>query len=86
MDQVRRKKCSMCKYYRHPDDFLKDLREKKTCTKCREYLKKYKNKNRCIHGFWKDLCTDCGGGLLWEKSTNYLNTEEGGASVSLGTI
>ena len=81
MDQVRSKKCVMCKRYKHINDFLKDLREKKTCKKCRESVKKYRNKNRCIHGFWKDLCTDWGGGLTREKSTDL-----GGASVSSGII
>ena len=86
MDQVQRKKCGICKRYKYIDDFLKNLREKKTCNKCREHVKKYRNKNRCIHGYWKDLCTDCGGGLIREKTTDHFNTDLGGNSVSSGII
>ncbi len=54
-------KCGKCKSYKYPSQFLKEGRQMKTCSDCRERGRKCIEKNKCEHGKRRDQCKECGG-------------------------
>jgi len=48
MEEVQHEKCSRCKCWRLPEQFLNDKGRKiKSCSKCRERQKRCREKNKC---------------------------------------
>lgn len=59
-EQKEFKLCKKCHAYRTPEQFLNTKgRTLKTCTHCREYARKLREKNRCEHNRSKYTCTKC---------------------------
>jgi hypothetical protein len=57
------KKCPRCKTYRTLETFYNTKgRLLKTCSICRDTEKKYRQKNKCLHGRQKAQCKECGTG------------------------
>ena len=62
-------KCSRCKCYAYPKDFINPTgRVLKCCQKCRDNSKKCRVKNQCEHGRQRSRCKDCGGVSICEHN------------------
>ena len=81
--EIKHEKCKRCKCHRLPEEFLNNKgRKLKTCVKCRELVKKSREKNKCEHGRQKYTCKECGGGSICEHGRQKSFCKEcGGASI-----
>ena len=70
MKEKRDKKCSRCKCYRYPKDFIKEGRDMKTCIYCRENAAKYRIEKKCEHKKRKSRCRECNGSQTCEHSND----------------
>jgi hypothetical protein len=69
MEEVKHERCTKCKCWRLPEEFLNEKgRKLKTCFKCRDLNNKSKYKNRCEHNREKSRCKDCGGSGICEHN------------------
>lgn len=53
------KKCNKCKKEKSIDNFMKGVKELKTCESCRAKDKASKNRNKCEHNRQKATCKIC---------------------------
>ena len=74
-------KCTKCKCYRYPSEFLNAKgRELKTCKKCRDLAAKSRNKNKCPHGRRRNTCKECDGTSICEHDKQKAHCKECGGS------
>lgn len=74
-------KCSKCKCYRFPSEFLNDKgRTLKSCKKCRELNAKSRERRKCPHGRQKSHCRECGGISICEHNRIRGRCKECGGS------
>ena len=75
-------KCNVCKCYWKPTDA--DIKPSglvsKSCTKCKEYQKEKRRKNKCEHGKIKSQCIPCGGSQICEHNRRKSRCVECGGS------
>jgi len=73
--------CASCKCYYTPE-FRRNGVAKKTCNRCLEAAKNYRNKYKCEHGKQRPSCKDCGGASICEHNRLRNQCKEcGGASI-----
>ena len=75
-------KCSKCKLFGYPKDFLKKGRTLKTCLKCRNYSKKSNENNKCEHKRQRSHCKECDGSGICEHKRRRSSCKKcDGASI-----
>ena len=84
MNTVVNPKCSGCKSFWSPDE--SDIKGSglvcKTCRRCRDYSKKNKEQNTCIHNKIKSRCKECGGSEICQHNRQKSSCREcGGVSI-----
>ncbi len=57
-EEKRETKCSKCRIYRFPSQFIKDFRVLKTCEPCRDADVVYRQNRKCEHGRRKEHCSE----------------------------
>lgn len=68
-DEAKDKKCSRCKTYSYPSQFLNETgRLLKTCEKCRKRAKDSRDRNKCEHDRRRSKCKECGGASICEHN------------------
>lgn len=66
------KRCPRCKSHREENTFYNIKgRLLKTCFKCRDTVKKQRDKNKCEHNRQKNKCKDCGTGYCKHNRLKY---------------
>ena len=81
--EVLHERCSKCKCWRLPAEFLNPKgRKLKTCGNCRALSKIARDKNKCEHKRQKSHCIECGGSQICEHNRTKQTCKDcGGVSV-----
>jgi len=74
--------CNVCGCYWIPtiNDIKPSGLVSKSCTRCKEYQKKIRDKNKCEHGRQKTRCKDCCGASICEHGRQKCRCKECGGS------
>jgi len=76
--------CNCCGCYWIPttNDIKPSGLVSKSCTRCKEYQKKKREKNKCEHNREKSRCKDCGGSSICEHNRRKSQCKDcGGSSI-----
>lgn len=78
-------KCSRCKKEHGDEMFIGNKGQvMKMCQTCRDYCKKYKLLNKCVHNRQKSRCKDCGGSQICIHNRRKSTCKDcGGASICI---
>ena len=81
--EVLHERCSKCKCWRLPAEFLNPKgRKLKTCGNCRALSKIARERLKCEHKRQKNKCKDCGGSAICEHNRRKSRCKDcGGASI-----
>ena len=83
MEEIKHEKCTTCKCWRIPNDFLNATgRKLKTCVQCRTRDVAYRSAIKCEHNRQKSQCKECGGSQICEHNKRKSQCKEcGGVSI-----